>query len=182
LKAPETVIEELLKKARAVLYRGQPDRAWFTQQVRVKAALTLPAAWLQERQVEIPAARYQAILEGILDTIRANGREHLGPYPCAYFHHCVESHLAHHGDKYYAEGKGIRNRVQLFMSSVEKARIGADSTVPILAGVHAALDTGKRRKSKAPAPALQPDLFASAKPRKQIGKIGARNPQDGSDW
>jgi hypothetical protein len=162
MKAPDALLEHLMARVRGDLYKGKPERVWFTQQVRVKAALTLPAAWLDERKVEISAERYQAILESILHTIKAHGRspKQLGPFPCAYLHSCVEKHLAHHGDEYYEEGKAIRNRVTIFMGRVEKARIGADSTVPVLSATHAALDVGKRKaKGKAVATSQQPDLF-----------------------
>lgn len=170
MKAPDAVIEDLLKSARALLYTSLPDRAWFTQQMRVKIALTLPAAYLDERKVDLSAERYQEIVQGILDTIKKHGRTDLGPHPCSYLHSCVEAHLRHHGDEYYEEGKAIRNRVKLIMPAVEKANLGADLTVPVLSATHhqtaAALAVGKR-KSKAPAPVLQDDLFASATPTKK---------------
>lgn len=159
--APEVVVTYLMERARTILYSSLPEHSWFTQQGRVKAALTLPAKWLDDRKVELPAERYQAIVDGILDTIRANGRRDLGAFPCAYLHHCVETHLQHHGEDYYAEGKGIRNRVKMFMNDVEKAHVGADSTIPVLAQAHrveAALAVGKR-KSKVKAPTQQTDLF-----------------------
>jgi hypothetical protein len=90
----------------------------------------------------------------------------------SYLYRCVEEHLRHHGDAYYEEGKGIRNRVAMFMSTVEKAKLGADRTVPILAEVHAtqvqaALDVGKRKeKVKGAAAGVQADLFGGAKGRK----------------
>lgn len=173
MKAPDAVLELLLKKARAILYASLPERSWFTQQGRVQAALTLPAKWLDERKVELSAERYQAIVEGILNTIKTKGRRDFGSFPCAYLYSCVEAHLRHHGDEYYYEGKDIRNRVKMFMTDLEKARVGQDRTVPILAEVHAALSVGKRKtKIKTVASTLHPDLFGTAKPD-QIAKVRA---------
>ncbi len=184
MKTPASIVTVLLQRARRDLYASLPDRAWFTQQARVKAALTLPAKFLEDRKVEIPAERYQAIVESILDRIKGHGRKDLGAYPCAYLHSCVESHLRHHGDEYYEQGKGIRNRVRLFMSAVDKGRVGADSTIPVLAAVHtatvAALQVGRRKaKSTAPAPAMQPDLFGDAR-RAQNAKSDANLPKRAS--
>lgn len=164
MKAPEAVIEELLKKARAILYRSLPDHSWFTQQGRVKAALTLPAKWLDDRKVELPAERYQAILDSILDTVKAKGRRDLGAFPCAYLHRCVQTHLQHHGDDYYAEGKTVRNIADRAFTFLAKAKAGADQTVPTLAKVHATLAVGRRKpKVKSSAAPLQSDFFTPAK-------------------
>ena len=169
MKTPSAVLEDLMQQVRAYLYSALPDRAWFTQQERVKATLTLPAKWLDDRKVELPAERYQKLLEDILATIKAKGRKptQMGKFPCLYLHSCVESHMRHHGEEYYNEGKGIRNRVKLFMTQVERAQIGADSTVPILAKVNvevaAAVAAGRRKpKTKPVAGPLQPDFFADA--------------------
>jgi hypothetical protein len=182
MKAPATVLGDLMKQVRALLYTALPDRAWFTQQERVKATLTLPAKWLDDRKVELPAERYQKLLEGVLATIKAKGRkaDQLGRFPCIYLHSCVESHMRHHGEEYYYEGKGIRNRVKIFMTAVERAQVGADETVPILAKVHtevaAAVSAGRRKpKSKAIAGPVQPDFFGGqgdgdiAKVREETG-------------
>ena len=182
MKAPAAVLEDLMKQVRALLYTALPDHSWFTQQERVKATLTLPAKWLDDRKVELPAERYQKLLEGILATIKTHGRKpaQLGKFPCIYLHSCVESHMRHHGDDYYAEGKGIRNRVKMFMSEVERAQVGADGTVPVLAKVNteiaAAVTAGRRKpKSKDVAGPVQPDFLAnlgtddSAKVREETG-------------
>ena len=166
MKAPEAVIAELLKQARAILYSRLPDHCWFAQQTRVKFALTLPAKRLDEFKVELSAERYQAIVGGILDTIKANGRRDLGSYPCAYLHHCVETHLRHHLDEYYAEGKSVRNAVTAAMSFADRAHVGADGTIPVLTQVNATLAVGKRKpKAKPIAPPSQSDLFAPPKPK-----------------
>lgn len=147
---PDVLISHLMGRVKTMFYADLPERSWFNQMVRVKAALTLPAVWLQDRQVELSSERYQSIVEGILNTIRAKGRRKVGAFPCAYLHACIESHLKHHIDEYYEEGKAIRNRLRIAMPDLEKARIGADGTVPIFAQVHATLDAGKRKAKVKP--------------------------------
>jgi len=168
MKAPDAVIDELLKKARAILYKDLPDRAWFTQQGRVKAALTLPAKLLDERKVELSSDRYQAILDGVLDTIKANGRRDLGAFPCAYLHHCVEAHMHHHVDEYYEEGKSVRNSLDRLFTRIGKTQATIIPVISTFAQVHATLDVGKRKpKIKPVAAGLQPDLFGASKPNQK---------------
>jgi len=149
-----------MARVRRDLFIGKPDKTWYSQQQLVKKALLYPAAWLKRREVEIPAERYQAILEGILDTIKAKGNLDQVHYISRYLFHCVQQHIAHHGDTYYEEGKAIRNRVSLVMTSVERAHAGADGTVPVLDQAYNVLQLGRRKpKSKPLAEPLQPGLF-----------------------
>ena len=158
MKAPEVLIQELMQRVRTVLYKGKPDQVWYSQQQMIKKALLHPAAWLEERKVEIPAERYKTIMEGILDAIAANGNLSQVTWVSRYVLHCFQQHMEHHGDEYYREGVAIRNRVNMFMTAVEKAHKGADSTVPILAEADKLLKIGKR-KAKVKPVALEPDLF-----------------------
>jgi hypothetical protein len=154
----EAVILELLKKARTILYHDLPESSWFSQQGRVKFALTLPSKWLDERKVELSPDRYKAIVDGILDTIRTNRRPDLGAFPCAYLHACVEAHIRHHGDEYYAEGKSVRTALDRVVNHAARARLGA-GTIPILAQVHATLAIGKRKPKVKPVAPEQLGLF-----------------------
>jgi hypothetical protein len=154
MKAPETVLEELLRQVRVFLYSGLPDHSWFTQQARCKATLTFPGAWLDERKVELSSERYQQIMQAILVTIKEhcpNPRQ-LGPFPCAYLHRCVELHMQHHGDEYYQEGKSVRNALDRAMATTTRARISA---VAVFAATHratqASLAVGKRKPKVKPA-------------------------------
>jgi hypothetical protein len=171
--APNALIAELMQRVRLDLYRGRPDKQWYQQQDTVKKALTWPAAWLEQRKVPMSPERYRAILGGILDTMGANGKLTAVTYPGAYLLHVVQQHMEHHGDTYYQECKGARNRVTLEMAAVEKAVAdrrsspAADIIAPF-AQVHAALAIGKSKgRPKAAAASLQPDLFARAKPRQK---------------
>jgi hypothetical protein len=172
MKAPDELIGELLQRYRLVLYQGKPDKVWYAQQQMVKKALLYPAAWLGKRQVEIPAERYRAIMEGILATMAANGNLGQVTWVSRYVLHCVQQHMEHHGEEYYCEGVAIRNRVSMVMDRIEKAARGADGTVPILAEADKLLRIGKRKvKIKVAAPALQADLFGDSKP----GKVANSN-------
>jgi hypothetical protein len=166
--APDTLITELLGCVRRDLYGSCPDK-WFSQQEVIKRALTFPAAWLARRHVEIPAARYQAILEGIIDGIVKQGDLSKVTFMGRYFYHCVQQHMWHHGDEYYREGVKISNRITVAMTAVERAHKGQDGTVPAFSQAHQVL-AGRRKLPAHMRPAadpLQPDLFASAKPRRK---------------
>jgi hypothetical protein len=145
MKAPDVLITELMALVRRSLYAGKPDKTWFAQQQLVKKALLYPATWLKRREVEIPAERYKEIVEGIVATMVANGRLDGVSFMSRYLLTCVQRHMEAHGDEYYREGVNIRNRVTLVMDLVEKARAGADSTVPILAEADRLLKIGKRK-------------------------------------
>ena len=158
MKAPEVLIQELMQRVRTVLYKGKPDQVWYSQQQMIKKALLHPAAWLEERKVEIPAERYKTIMEGILDAIAANGNLSQVTWVSRYVLHCFQQHMEHHGDEYYQEGKVMRNRVSVFMTALGKVNHGADLTVPVLAQAEQLLKIGKR-KAKVKPVAQEPDLF-----------------------
>jgi hypothetical protein len=162
---PDDLIAGLMERVRRDLYSNRPD--WFVQQAMIKRALTYPAAWLGKKHVEIPAARYKAILEEIISGIVREGQLEKVTYLSRYFYTCVQRHMDHHGDDYYREGVSVRNNVTIAMSQLEKAQRGADSTIPVLAQVHATLVAGVKppkhmRPSKDP---QQPDLFAPKRRR-----------------
>lgn len=149
-----------MKRVRRDFYKGKPDKTWFAQQAMVKKALLYPARWLHEKAVEIPAARYEAILTDILDTAARHGDLSKVTYMSRYLLFCVQEHMSHHGDKYYREGVSIRNVVGLLMSTVDKVKRGADGTVPAFAQADSVLQVGKRKaKVKPAAAAEQPSLF-----------------------
>jgi hypothetical protein len=164
MNAPDALVAELMQLVRSRLYDGK-DRQWFPQQEMVKQAMTYPAHWLSKRQVPLSHARYKAIMVDVIETMARRGNLEKVTFISRYVLHCVQEHMKHHGDKYYAEGKSIRNRVSVVMTEVEKAKIGADSTVPVLAQVHdnqvaATLQVGRRKpKGTDSATPVHPDLF-----------------------
>lgn len=162
MKAPASFFQELMTKVRLDLYKGRPEKEWFSTQKMVKKALMHPAACLAKYNVELPAERYQEIVEDIINTVSRHGDLGKIGYMGRYFYHCVQEHMKHNGDRYYQEGKAVNNRVSLIMSSVERAHKGADGTIPILAEADKLLQLGKR-KSKVkpePVPSTEPDLFS----------------------
>lgn len=148
----------LVQRVRRDFYKGKQDRFWYGQQHMVKKALLYPASWLEKRKVEIPAARYEAIVGDILDTILAKGNLDGVQYMSRYLLFCFQEHMKHHGEDYYREGTAIRNRVSVIMTRVERAARGEDGTVLILAQADQLLQIGKR-KAKIQTAAKQPDLF-----------------------
>jgi len=139
MTAPARLIAELMLRVRRDLYAHLPDATWHKQKAMVRRALTYPASWISQRAVEVSAARYRAILEGIITGIVTNGQFRDVTFLSRYFYTCVQRHMEHHGDTYYREGVSIRNNLTLAMTQLEKAQRGADSTIPVLAQVHAIL-------------------------------------------
>ena len=156
MKAPLEMFVELVTRVRRDLYRGKPDKTWYAQQHLVKKALLYPARWLKQREVEIPAERYKAILEGIVATMVANGHLDRVTFMSRYLLTCVQQHMEHHGDEYYQEGVAIRNRVTLVMTAVERAhRVATPGPITVLAKAEELLQVGKRKaKPKPPRPIL----------------------------
>jgi hypothetical protein len=108
-----------------------------------------PGVCLAKYHVELPAERYQAIVEAIIDTVARHGNLNEIGYMARYFYHCVQQHMKKNGDRYYSEGKEINNRISIFMSSLERAQRGADGTIPMLAQADALLQLGKRKAKPA---------------------------------
>ena len=167
MSAPDSLIADLMVRVRREFYSERPAKHWYQQQDTVKKALTFPASWLEERKVPMSARRYREIINLILNTIISHAKTQQIAYPSAYILHCVQQHMAHHGDAYYQEGKSCRNRIALQMAVVERTaaarsrQSGAD-VIPAFAQVHAALAIGKSKgRPKASKPAPQPDLFRS---------------------
>jgi hypothetical protein len=158
----EALLTALLVRVRRDFYSGAQAKYWFAQQQMAKKALLHPATWLHRRGVQIPAARYEAILTNILDTAHRHGDLAKLKYVSRYLLHCVQQHMEHHGDEYYREGVAIRNRVSLAMTALERAHRGADSTVPILAEADKLLQIGKRKGKKQTADNAF-DLFSQPK-------------------
>lgn len=171
MTTPADLLNDLMARVRRDLYAGRPDTAWFKQQETVRQALTLLARDLDRDQVPLPLARYRAIYDQIITGIVQHGHLAQVKYPCAYLLHVVQKHLQHHGDTYYEEGKSLRNSLDLVVhrAAAKAARRAAapDPTVEVLAQVHAAITT-RRRRPKPPAPTLQPDLFGAAKCRETL--------------
>ena len=158
MKAPDALIAELLDRVRREFYPGAKAKYWFGQQQMVKKALLHPAACLHKMSVELPAARYQAIVNGILDTARDHGNLDRVTFISRYLLHCFQKHMEHHGDKYYREGVAVRNRISVTMTAIERARIGADGTIPTFAQADQVLQVGKRKAKVTPI--ITPDLFS----------------------
>jgi hypothetical protein len=158
MKAPLVMFTDLVQRVRCDFYKGKPPLLWYRQQHMVKKALLYPARWLAKRNVELPAARYEAIVSGMLDTMLKHGNMSNVTWISRYILGCVQKHMEHHGDEYYREGVQIRNRVTLVMTSVDRSRRGEDSTIKVLAQADAVLKIGAR-KAKVKPVAQEPDLF-----------------------
>jgi hypothetical protein len=167
--SPSEFSEEMLRVVRCEFYqRPEDSKTFFQERSFLLRAITFPAAYLHKRGAMLPASNYRRILSTVIETIKAKGNRAKIERFSVYFLHCVQSHMEHHGEKYYYAGKSFEGRSispQLVKDVVGGAlrtlRKGtSDQTVPILAEVHRALTVRGRiqRAKKATAELELPGL------------------------
>lgn len=164
--------EEMLRGVRSEFYAGINAKTFFQERAELMKAITAPAAYLHKRGAMLPAASYRRILATVIDTIKAKGmnRAKIERFS-VYFLHCVQTHMEHHGEKYYYAGKSFEGRsispqhVKDVLGGALKnlSRQAADQTVPVLAEVHRTL-TARGRVQRAKKTGTELDLFADCKP------------------
>jgi hypothetical protein len=179
---PDQVIERFLRSIRNQFYKGH-EKLFFQERRMLMQAICFPARYLDDRAVKISAERYTALLTTVIRTINAHGNLSAVRSPGRYLLHAVQEHMKHHGEDYYETGKRTRNALDDVMRGLkpvgklgkEAAAIrSGDSTVPDLVKVLAVLNATKGGRRKAPAPALQPDLFGDAKPLQKTARDSVR--------
>lgn len=118
-------------------------------------AVTFPAKWLKQRGVALPEKEYRALLLTIFTTIKHHGATGQIRRFSAYFLHCVQEHMKHHGEEYYDRGKQIRGIIADVHLGVRKAKPTdpqLDDSTELLAAIHATIKSRGGRKKKAVAP------------------------------
>lgn len=151
----------MLSMIRGQFYPDDEKKFWQERTLLLKAA-TYPAQWLDSRGVRLTQDRYSEILLGIIQTIKRHGNTANIRRFSAYLLHAIQTHMAHHGEEYYDEGKRTRQALEDVMHGLKKKSSApkTDETVPVLAEVHRTLKTKAGRKPKsAKAPPTQGDLF-----------------------
>jgi hypothetical protein len=124
----------------------------------LKWVLLYPAAWLNQRGVTLPPARYRIILESILmDAVRFGNTSKV-TYRPAWLRMVVQSHFRHHGDEYYAEGKNMRNLVEHAMAIAGPARPAREDPIRELAIAARLLKTPSKPKRRPRNPGPNPQL------------------------
>jgi hypothetical protein len=178
-QARRAFCDEMLAVVRREFYPKPADsKKFFRDRAFLLRAITQPAAYLHKRCAMLPASNYRRILMTVIETIKAKGnRAEIGYFP-RYLLHCVQTHMEHHGERYYYAAKTFEGR-SVSTRQVSDAVAGAlktlarggqgDQTVPILAEVHRAL-TVRGRIQKAKRTASEMELPG-------LCKVGAKRPK-----
>lgn len=117
----EEQTKQLLDHIYHTFYGETNKRTFYRDRKMLLHAISLPAAWADERGVVIPADRYREIICGIISDIHTHGDPSRYQYLPRYLLKCVQDYLAHHGDVLYDALKHIRNRLQSIETILARA-------------------------------------------------------------
>jgi uncharacterized protein YjaG (DUF416 family) len=158
MMAPE-FINEQLALIRRTFFAKTSEKQFFQEKNMLLQAIAFPAAHLKERYgVSAMDSLYRRILKTVIETIVEKGNRAKIERFSAYFLHCVQTHMQHHGEEYYEAAKAARSAADILPAAMRGAHIvRADVTTQSLAELHRMLKSRGGRKKK-PAPA-QPTLF-----------------------
>ena len=163
--AAERFQEQTLAQIRREFYRTRTETEFFQERAMLLRAITHPSDWLKQRGIDkMSAAAYRQILTTVLTAIRGHGRPAKVLRFSAYFLHCVQEHMNHHGEEYYEAAKAERADAGAVASKMlRKLQPGeaAEGTfLDILVAVHRTVKSkGGRKRQNVQALALTPDLF-----------------------
>jgi uncharacterized protein YjaG (DUF416 family) len=152
-------VSEQLSAIRRTFFAKISEKQFFQEKNMLLQAIAFPAAHLKERYgVNASGSLYRRILKTVIETIVAKGNRAKIERFSAYFLHCVQTHMQHHGEEYYEAAKAARSAADMLPAAMRGAHIvKADVTTQSLAELHRMLKSRGGRK-KRPAPA-QPTLF-----------------------
>jgi hypothetical protein len=167
--SPSEFSEEMLRVVRREFYAAADSKRFFEERQLLMQAVTYPAKYLNDRGARVPASKYRAILATVISTIKAKGNLAAIERFSVYFLHCVQQHMAHHGDGYYYAAKELRPVGPIVGTVLDRARKAAsgagqgDQTVPVLAEAHRVLSS-RRRIQRAKKTGEELPLFGRCNP------------------
>jgi hypothetical protein len=158
MKTASAIVEGLLQTLRREFYHDRAEERWYWELPLLKKAVTLPAWDLSKRGAELPAERYEAILLGIIATIRKEGNVNAVRNFGQYLLTAVQRHMRVRWNQYYQEALALRR--DDFSKAIPANQPARDSgsPVPTLAEAHRALLAAKGGRPKTK-PAKQAELF-----------------------
>lgn len=158
---PADIATDLMNYIRGHFYASATQKQWFQDsKFLMREVVTWPARWLNSRGVTLPPERYCKILLEVFRTIENHGQTDAIKYWPGYLKKCVQDHFAHHGESYYEEGKAIRSKLDIALSTCRSAVQRQPDPIRTLAEVHHVLATATpRRRKTAPKSPRQLDLF-----------------------
>jgi hypothetical protein len=162
MKAGDELAEELLRQIRREFFAKWPDKRFYQERSLLLQAVTYPARYFNDRGAALGEAKYRAIIQTVIDAIKAHGKRAKIKRFSAYFLHSIQAHMSHHGEQYYYESKGARPAGD-FIPGIVDAMTAYTRAVDItetLAAVHRALKSkgGRRAIQKGENRARELDL------------------------
>jgi hypothetical protein len=153
------ILTELLDVLRREFYpRPADSKKFFRDRTFLMRVITQPAAYLHKHGAKLPAANYRRIIMTVIETIKAKGNRDAIEYFPRYLLTCVQTHMDHHGERYYYAGKTLEGRsvsprqvsetVAGALKALGRAGGQGDQTVPIAAEVHRVLTMRGRKRAK----------------------------------
>ena len=142
--------DELLRFIQTKFYPGEAVRFVKDTPRLLSWVIREFATWLEDRAVTLPPDRYLAIMRDVIlmDAVR-HGNTGAIAYIPAWLRAVVQSHLAHHGEEYYEEGKSIRTLAERALWATQRQAVPAPDPIRELATA-ARLARPKKRLSKPP--------------------------------
>jgi len=156
--SPE-LLEELLRFIQVQFYPSDPI-AFAKDKPRLLDWVVFEfARWLQSRGVTLPPRRFLEIIRDtvLMDAIR-HGNTGKIIYRPAWLRSIVQSHLAHHGEEYYEEGKSIRTISDRALWAAQRPTAPAPDPVRELATTAHLLRLSQRSKKTAQKPPIKAQL------------------------
>lgn len=110
-QTPQELTDDLLGFIRRGFYADDAKQFFQDRRLLLRNIVLWPAAWLNDRGVTIPPARYKEIFMAvILDAMRFGHTDQI-KYRPAWLGRVIQSHFAAHGDELYEEAKALRGQV-----------------------------------------------------------------------
>ena len=146
---PAEIVQDILSAIRNQFYPDATPKQWAQDSVFIRREFVLYfASWLDKKGVTLKPGRFKQILLERLNEIKAHGATDKIKYFPGYLKHVLQTHLRHHGDDYYQEGKNLRALTESALATlpeptIDPIRVMAEARRDLLISKKAA----KQRKS-----------------------------------
>ena len=137
---PDDIVSSLMALIRGQFCGDMDSKEWGQHSHFIKKNVVLwPAHFVcNVKGFTLPAERYEAIMRGIFDEIKAHGTQDNVRFWPGYLMKCVQDHWKFHWEEYYAEAKSIHNLATTALMRLGQVR-QEDRTVEALALARRAL-------------------------------------------
>ena len=145
---PAEIVGDLLGAIKRDFCAEMGARQWVQSKRFLMRVVTYPASRLNAQGVTVAPERYKEILLEIFKGIKQHGQTGAVKFWPGYLLKCVQSHWEVHGEEYYQEAKGIRERVAVASRAYAGATIvdRVPDAMPELAALHVLVKVTKRKK------------------------------------